>query len=245
MLIEEGMISFEANMKSKSEKENKDARLFKNRGLEVLTRVHPAVAISYNLLCSSTLLFFNFYFGFVPQIWKALLYFTAGFFSWTLAEYLLHRFFFHMKSESKIVKRIAYTMHGIHHDFPNDYTRLFMPPVPATLFMMFFFATFYLILNMKVFAFLPGFLVGYLTYAFTHFKTHQIRAPKLLKFIWTHHLKHHYQDEDKAYGVSSPFWDVVFRTLPRKAIVKAVNEQAKDEEENAKKEESLASQEAE
>lgn len=223
----------------KSEKENQKARLFKSKTLEFFTRVHPKVAISYNLLCSSALLFINFYFGFIPQVWKAALFFGAGFFSWTLAEYLLHRFFFHMKSESKLVKKIAYTMHGIHHDFPNDYTRLFMPPVPATLFMVFFFATFYLFLNVRVFAFLPGFLLGYLAYAYTHFKTHQIRAPKLLKFIWTHHLKHHYQDEDKAFGVSSPFWDAIFRTLPKKAVTKV------DTQEEKKEEQALAQQEVE
>jgi len=206
---------------SERKKENKKSRLFKSNVLEFFSRVHPRVAISYNLLCSSVFLFINFYYGFVTPIWKAALFYGAGFFSWTLAEYLLHRFFFHMNSDSKVVKKIAYTMHGIHHDHPNDYTRLFMPPLPATLFMAFFFTVFYLIMNVRAFTFLPGFLTGYLAYAYTHFKTHQIRAPKPLKFIWTHHLKHHYQDEDKAYGVSSPFWDLVFGTLPRKAVIKS------------------------
>lgn len=216
-------------MKPGSKKENKEARLFKSGLLEFFTRVHPSVAISYNLLCSSALLTLNFYYGFVPQVWRVGALFFAGFMSWTLAEYLLHRFFFHMKSDAKWVKKIAHTMHGIHHDYPNDYTRLFMPPLPATLFMIVFFATFYLIMGTRVFSFLPGFLVGYLAYAYTHFKTHQVRAPKLLKFIWTHHLKHHYQDEDKAFGVSSPFWDLVFRTLPTKAAIKVTSDQKEPE----------------
>lgn len=223
------------------ESPKKDSRLFKSKFLEFFTRVHPKVAISYCFLCAGTLMFINFYFGFVPQVWKAALFFVAGFVSWTFAEYMLHRFFFHMKSDSKLVKKIAYTMHGIHHDFPNDYTRLFMPPLPATLFIAVFFTTFYLTLGTRVFCFLPGFLLGYLAYAYTHFKTHQIRAPKLLKFIWTHHLKHHYQDEDKAFGVSSPFWDLVFRTLPGKAAVKAKEEQGVSEE----AQEETVSQEAE
>ncbi|MCH9633314.1 MAG: hypothetical protein S4CHLAM7_00370 [Chlamydiae bacterium] len=207
-------------MNKNKQKQENDTRLFKSGFLEFLTRVPPRVAISYNLLCSAALLTINFRFGFVSSIGVTALWVVTGFFSWTLAEYLLHRFFFHMKSDAKWVKKIAHTMHGIHHDHPNDYSRLFMPPLPATLFMLFFFVSFYLILNVRVFAFLPGFLTGYLAYAYTHFKTHQIRAPKLLKFIWTHHLKHHYQDEDKAFGVSSPFWDLVFRTLPKKAVVR-------------------------
>jgi len=205
---------------SKKESEKKDSRMFKNGFLESLTRVHPRFAISYNLFCSSSLLVLNFYFGFVTAVWNVALLIVLGFLSWTLAEYLLHRFFFHMNSKSKFIQKIAHTMHGIHHDHPNDYTRLFMPPVPATIFMVFFFALFYAVLGVSIFSFLPGFLTGYLAYAYTHFKTHQIRAPKYLKFIWTHHLKHHYQDGNKAFGVSSPLWDVVFGTLPGKAVVK-------------------------
>lgn len=201
--------------------QKKGTRLFKSNFLEAFTRVHPRFAISYNLFCSGCLLAINFYYGFVTPVTKVLLFWGLGFVSWTFAEYMLHRFFFHMKGDNKLVQRIAHTMHGIHHDHPNDYTRLFMPPLPATLFMVFFFVVFFAIMNVRVFAFLPGFLTGYLAYAYTHFKTHQIRAPKLLKFLWTHHLKHHYQDEDRAYGVSSPFWDIVFGTLPRKAIVKS------------------------
>ena len=28
-------------------------------------------------------------------------------------------------------------------------------------------------------------------------------------------MRHHFQDHRYGYGVSSPIWDVVFRTLPR------------------------------
>ena len=29
-------------------------------------------------------------------------------------------------------------------------------------------------------------------------------------------MRHHFQDHRYGYGVSSPLWDVVFRTLPHK-----------------------------
>lgn len=228
------------NMDNKEVKDSEGQRLFKSNILEFFTRVHPKVAISYSLLWSATFIFINFHYGFVPSIFKTVMLFGLGFITWTLAEYLLHRFFFHMKSRAKWIQRIAHTMHGVHHHYPNDYSRLFMPPLPATLFIAFFFSFFYLILNVKVFSFLPGFLLGYLAYAYTHFKTHQIRPPKLLKFIWTHHLKHHYQDQDRAFGVSSPFWDIIFRTLPKKAVVKV----AKNEPEVQEKEELISEDEA-
>jgi sterol desaturase/sphingolipid hydroxylase (fatty acid hydroxylase superfamily) len=45
-------------------------------------------------------------------------------------------------------------------------------------------------------------------YAIHHFNVHN----KFLLKIKNHHIRHHFKDEDKGYGVSSPFWDVVFRT---------------------------------
>lgn len=202
-------------------KEFQSKRLFQSSILEKLTRVHPIVAIGYNLTCSLSLLYINYYFGLVTGVAKCVGLFMLGYFSWTLAEYLLHRFFFHMTSEQHpILGKIAHTVHGVHHEQPTDYKRMFMPPVPATIFMLIFFGVFYFIMSYKVFLFLPGFLLGYLSYAYTHFKIHQSKAPKKLKWLWTHHLKHHYQDETRAYGVSSPFWDIIFRTLPYKAVVK-------------------------
>lgn len=207
----------------------KSKRMFKSNALEGLTRVHPGIAITYNLTCSASLLYLNYKFGFVMGAGKVALLFFLGYFSWTLAEYLLHRFFFHIsEDQNKILSKVSHTVHGVHHEQPTDFKRMFMPPVPATIFMAIFFGVFYLIMNTNVFVYLPGFLFGYLTYAYTHFKIHQSKPPKALKWLWTHHLKHHYQDDEKAYGVSSPFWDVIFRTLPAKAVVKAT----KNEEES-------------
>ncbi|MCH9632142.1 MAG: hypothetical protein S4CHLAM6_04710 [Chlamydiae bacterium] len=199
--------------------------MFKSNALESLTRVHPTVAILYNLTCSSSLLYINYHFGFVAGIGKILGIFFIGYVSWTVAEYLLHRFFFHITTDKHpFLGKISHTVHGVHHEQPSDFKRMFMPPVPATIFMAVFFGVFYLLLNTKVFVFLPGFLFGYLSYAYTHFKVHQSKAPKKLKWLWIHHLKHHYQDETKAYGVSSPFWDLIFRTMPSKVAVKVSKE---------------------
>ncbi len=206
--------------------------MFQSRSLEMLTRVHPGIAIIYNLTTSSSLLYMNYYFGFVTGIGKICGLAFLGYITWTVAEYFLHRFFFHIEStKHPILTKISHTVHGVHHEQPTDYKRMFMPPVPATLFMGLFFGLFYLIMGTSVFVFLPGFLTGYLSYAYTHFKIHQSKAPKKLKWLWTHHIKHHYQDETKAFGVSSPFWDIVFRTMPSKSAIKA-NKKMEEKEPN-------------
>ncbi len=66
-----------------------------------------------------------------------------------------------------------------------------------------------------VFAFLPGFLIGYASYLFVHYIVHAYQPPKnMFKILWVHHGIHHYMRQDAAFGVSSPLWDVIFRTMP-------------------------------
>ena len=62
-----------------------------------------------------------------------------------------------------------------------------------------------------------GFILGYLTYDYTHYHVHHhTPRTKLGKRLREQHMRHHFQDHRFGYGVSSPLWDVVFRTLPRR-----------------------------
>ena len=45
--------------------------------------------------------------------------------------------------------------------------------------------------------------------------TTSCRSRELGKHLREQHMRHHFQDHRYGYGVSSPLWDVVFRTLPR------------------------------
>src|SRR5919199_829376 len=57
--------------------------------------------------------------------WAAL-----GVLSWTLLEYLLHRWVFHFEPnpDSELQRDASFLIHGIHHDYPWDRDRLVMPP---------------------------------------------------------------------------------------------------------------------
>src|SRR4051812_42958104 len=104
-------------------------RLFENDLLEKFSHVHPitplilwAPVISYFLYRAVVLkaLGLTAVLGLV----------SGGFFFWTLFEYLLHRFVFHLKPTGWLQERFVYIMHGNHHDIPDDATRLVMPPLP-------------------------------------------------------------------------------------------------------------------
>jgi sterol desaturase/sphingolipid hydroxylase (fatty acid hydroxylase superfamily) len=140
--------------------------------------------------------------------------FLAGMFSWTLAEYVLHRWLFHWEHKNPLIKAFHFAMHGYHHLQPKDTNRLYMPPVPTLLFLSVFWVLFSMFFGMGVWFFLAGFELGYLIYSSIHFLVHTRKAPKYFTWLWHHHLIHHYRQPERAYGVSSRLWDRIFRTMP-------------------------------
>jgi len=111
-----------------------------------------------------------------------------------------------------------FIIHGVHHDHPNDKMRLVMPPGASIPLALLFFAVFWLIFGLPTgLPLFAGFLVGYLVYDYTHYYLHHA-VPKtdLGKHLREQHMRHHFQDHRYGFGVSSPIWDAVFGTLPRK-----------------------------
>ena len=53
-------------------------------------------------------------------------------------------------------------------------------------------------------------MTGYLIYDMFHYAIHHLEVKgKLWNILKTHHLKHHYNDPDKGFGVSTPIWDYI------------------------------------
>jgi len=188
------------------------AQLFKNKYIEMLTKTHPLVIwsiylpiIGYMLYYSKTALHFSSL--------SIVLLFILSMFSWTLFEYLAHRYVFHWVSKKDFLKKVTYTLHGNHHEYPRDRQRLFMPPLPSIVISSIIFTVFYLIAGNYAFIWFPGFILGYLTYASMHYAIHAFPPPfKWMKPLWRNHHLHHYKDEEKGFGVSSLLWDWIFNT---------------------------------
>jgi dihydroceramide fatty acyl 2-hydroxylase len=190
--------------------------LFSNRFLDFFSRVHPAVpAIIFVPVIGGLIAA-----GLSRDVGGAetVLLVLAGFAIWTLAEYWLHRKFFHWEPDNAIGRRMHFIIHGVHHDHPNDRMRLVMPPGASIPLAALFFGLFWLIFGLPTaYPLFAGFLVGYLAYDYTHYWLHHF-VPKstLGKRLREQHMRHHFQDHRFGYGVSSPLWDAVFGTLPRK-----------------------------
>ncbi|HKJ44544.1 MAG TPA: sterol desaturase family protein [Balneolales bacterium] len=188
--------------------------LFQNPALEALTKTSPSITLSVYIPIIGLLLYVGYQEEVVMHLSSAILIFLGAVLFWTLFEYLMHRYVFHFITESELVQKLHYTIHGVHHEYPRDKERLFMPPVPALIIISVLFTVIYMVMQQYVYIFLPGFLTGYLLYAFIHYATHSRHYPKFLKPIVRHHSLHHYKYPDKAFGVSSPLWDYIFRSMP-------------------------------
>lgn len=192
------------------------ARLFRHPWLEALSRTSP----SLTLLAYTPLVLGIAYVGWQRydiSIIEFMGYGLLGVLTWTLMEYTLHRYVFHYINDHTVVQRFHYVVHGVHHHYPKDKGRLFMPPVPGYFIATLLFSGWYLLLGTTAFAFFPGLLIGYLGYVFIHYAIHTYRKPQnILSYVWDHHNLHHFKHPNKAFGVSTPLWDIVFSTMPPK-----------------------------
>ena len=190
-------------------------KLFDNPILEALSRTHIMVPISMWLILSVFLCWYAFTYTEMGNGQIGLL-FVTGLFAFTLFEYVLHRYLYHLAPSTPRRAKIQYTFHGIHHEYPKDKTRLAMPPALAIFVAAFFFGLFFLLMREAAYAFFPGFLVGYSGYLATHFIVHAYAPPKnFLKQLWVNHSVHHYKNPESNYGVSSPFWDYIFGSFQK------------------------------
>ena len=195
-------------------KRNQSSRLFESDLLESLTHVHPIIPLLMWGPIAGYLLYRSIFVQGLSTL-DILIWILVGFFVWTFTEYFLHRFVFHFNAKSRFGKRLIYLFHGIHHDEPDDPTRLVMPPFPALVIMAALYFVFSLVipmLYMNVFMF--AFIVGYLTYDYIHYATHHFpMTSKVGRYLKKYHLRHHHAKEHSKYGVSNPLWDYIFFTV--------------------------------
>ncbi len=209
--------------KAEIKRNQEQPRLFKNKWLERLTYTSPStIIVMYALL---TILFIWYYktkINAEATLGHVLLWYAIGLISWTLGEYLLHRFLYHSIRDASYDHGHHYLFHGIHHEYPNDTKRIILPPLPsigiAAVLFGFFYVLFWAISGngSLAFVFAPGFVNGYVAYMLVHYMVHKVPSPKTYNFWWRHHNIHHFQQHDRAFGVTTPLWDLIFRTMPEK-----------------------------
>ena len=210
------MSAQQEGMTSRTEVLKASPPMFESRWLDACSRVHPSVPVILFAPAIAILMTLGIErVGAVGAVAWAL----GGYVFWTLTEYWMHRIVFHFEPEEGIGARLHWIIHGVHHDHPNDRMRLVMPPSVSVPLAIGFYLLFLLVLGGTVApAFGAGFLVGYLIYDMTHYHVHhhtpRTRAGRRLREA---HMRHHFQDDTRGFGVSAPWWDHVFGTAPKRA----------------------------
>jgi 4-hydroxysphinganine ceramide fatty acyl 2-hydroxylase len=188
-------------------------RMFQSNFVEFFSRVHWTVPLIIFVPVILSLMFLAAVSYRMPSLAMVGL-FIIGMLFWSLTEYIMHRFVFHYHPTSNWGKRIHWTFHGVHHDYPSDPLRLVMVPSVSIPLGAAFYLLFHIVFDPSTAAALmAGMITGYLFYDITHFAVHHFPLKgKLFGYLRTYHMRHHFEDPDLGYGVSSPFWDLIFRT---------------------------------
>jgi sterol desaturase/sphingolipid hydroxylase (fatty acid hydroxylase superfamily) len=183
-------------------------RLFKSERLERLTLMPPEVfAGAWGLLLP--LILWVGWSTAAPL--PALGLFAGGVLFWTLFEYALHRYLFHLEVEQPLVKWLVFVIHGNHHRNPGDPLRDLMPlsvslPVSALVW-----STCVLLFGAPGTWVFLGFIVGYVAYDAVHYACHhsEMRG-RMGSALKRHHMRHHHVDDTSNYAITAIFWDRVF-----------------------------------
>ncbi len=130
----------------------------------------------------------------------------VGFALWTLLEYLVHRVVFHRLP-------LGERLHQPHHDHPSDpdaERSSLSTPVLAFPIGSLLLGTAGVNDGSAIFA---GLLSGYLAFIAIHYAVHR-RPIKPNSWLYAARMRHltHHRLENCNFGVTTGFWDIVFRT---------------------------------
>ncbi len=191
---------------------NESVPMFESKFMEFFSHIHPATPVILYVPVIVYLLYRALAPGQMP-ILAVMVLFLIGVLMWTLLEYMVHRYVFHYEPKSRPGKALHFIIHGVHHDYPNDASRLVLPPVISVPMAVLFYFLFAFTFGQFAPAISAGFGTGYVCYDMIHYATHHFpMRSRVGLWLKQYHLRHHYKDDEAGFGVSSPLWDYIFGT---------------------------------
>ncbi len=134
-----------------------------------------------------------------------LVIFGAGLFLWTLVEYVIHGFLSHRYTT------FAMPLHDVHHRDPHAVFTV-GAWIPVALLWAIGLGLFGASVGMIFFS---GVVTGFIAYEAIHYRLHFTHpASDWEAWLRVHHLAHHYRASEACFGVTTAFWDRVFRSEP-------------------------------
>lgn len=141
---------------------------------------------------------------------KWMILFLFGVLSWTLLEYLIHRFLGHKESRRGVIRN----EHLRHHQEAHYFAPLSGKMVLATVVFLSSWLIFFLLFGpIGGWSFAAGLAIMYAIYEITHRRYH-VKDP-LIKYglrMRKHHFYHHFRNPKVNHGVTTAIWDRFFGT---------------------------------
>ena len=143
--------------------------------------------------------------------------FPIGLWIWTLLEYCLHRFVFHIQVpvRNPRLKEFVNSSHLSHHASPRDPTKLLVHPVYGFIISAMLFGLIYAVSQglYSTVSVMTGIWAGFLYYETVHYRVHfSLSGSGLIARQRRRHFYHHFTNNKRCFGVTSPLWDWVFGT---------------------------------
>lgn len=163
------------------------------------------------------------------ESWRdALLMVPVGVFAWTIIEYGLHRFIFHWQPKNQSLANFTARFHLNHHKDPHDLSIVLVAPLQGLFFSSLFVGLFLLVMPSfkTAVGLITGVWLGFYYYEYLHYQIHASSSPRgVLQRQRRDHLYHHFANDECCFGVTSPLWDIIFRTyrFPAKNITGVKN----------------------
>lgn len=187
--------------------------MFESDFLERFSRVHPLMPAFLYLPVAGLSVYVALAMKQV-SLGRLLLELAGGYFFWTLFEYWLHRLVFHLPVIGPKTARIGFIIHGVHHDYPWDESRLVIPtPASLGLCVLTYFAFRGALGSEAMYGPFAGFVLGYVIYDEVHWYVHAYQpTTRIGRWLRREHFLHHFKEPTSRFGVSCPWLDAVFGT---------------------------------
>lgn len=148
---------------------------------------------------------------FLPEIMVRFFIFSKGWVAWTLIEYCMHRWSFHATGQSKSQQKDTFNHHH-HHTHPDS---MIFNNLHRSISIVTILGGVFTIFGGPLWLCYPaGLIAGFSGYMLIHWFLHQPIAIRVFPMLVKQHVWHHCRYPNKCYGITSTFWDRLFKSLP-------------------------------
>lgn len=144
---------------------------------------------------------------------------ALGIFTWTLLEYVIHRWMGHDRRFRKTPFGVE---HIRHHIEGNYFAPTWKKAVAAAIFVAVLSGPAVAIAGVAHgLAYVSGLVGFYGVYEWLHRREHtHAGVGPYGRWVRRHHFHHHFADGRTNHGVTSPLWDLVFGTYERPSVIR-------------------------